>query len=129
MTLITPELLASCNSESGHQKALFCWAAMHVMEYPEVGLLFSIPNGGLRSAKTGSRMRAEGAKSGVPDVFLPVARGDYHGLFIEMKNDRGHVSSLQAVWHTDLKDQGYSVVVCKSWQIAVNTILAYLAGE
>ena len=37
---------------------------------------------------TGGRLRAEGLKSGVPDLCLPSAHGEYHGLYIEMKRTK-----------------------------------------
>lgn len=129
MVTITPELLASSGTESGHQKALFCWANLNLHLYPELGLMFAIPNGGLRSAKTASRMKAEGAKSGVPDICLPIARGQYHGLFVEMKTDRGHVSPAQRAWHENLMQQRYLVIVCRSWQEAVNDLVQYISRK
>ena len=34
--------------------------------------------------------------SGVPDLFLPVPRNNFHGLYIEMKNEKGRVSVSQS---------------------------------
>ena len=67
--MITPEQLAANPSEHSQQAALFCWAAQHVGSIPELALLFAIPNGGKRDKITGARMRAEGVKPGVPDIF------------------------------------------------------------
>lgn len=124
--MITPERLAASGSEHGHQAALFCWANLNKHIHPELALMFSVPNGGLRSTKTASRMKAEGVRPGVPDIFLPVARGNYHGLFIEMKNERGHVTAEQRKWLNDLRAQGYAVEVCFSWEAAVNILCVYL---
>jgi len=55
---------------------------------------------------------AEGVKRGVPDVFLPVARGGYHGLWIEMKYGKNKTTSNQKWWLNELKDQGYKTAVC-----------------
>ncbi len=88
--IITPEQLAASGTEMGQQIALFAWAAQHSLIIPELKLLFSIPNGGLRDKITASRLKAAGVRAGVPDIFWPVAINDewghfYHGLFIEMK--------------------------------------------
>lgn len=71
-------------TESEEQQTLFRWAAMQCGKYPELALMFHVPNEGKRSKVVGGRMKAEGLKSGVPDIFLPVPRGEYHGLFIEI---------------------------------------------
>lgn len=65
-------------SESIEQQNLFEWAKIFSGKYPELTLLYHIPNEGKRSLKEGARMKAEGLKAGVPDLCLPVARGGYH---------------------------------------------------
>jgi len=35
------------------------------------------------------RIKAEGVKAGVPDIFLPVSVGIWSGLFVEMKRTKG----------------------------------------
>lgn len=131
--MITPESLADPGTESAHQKALFCWAALPetLAKYPELALMFAIPNGGERNKVTAARLKAEGVKAGVPDIFLPVARcvgGEYShfGLFIEMKKSKGVLSDAQDDWHGKLLRQGYMVNVCFGWQEAVNAIIDYL---
>jgi len=32
------------------------------------------------------RFKREGVLAGVSDIFVPVARGEFHGLYIEMKS-------------------------------------------
>lgn len=72
-------------SESEEQICLFRWAQWACCKYPELKLLFHVPNEGKRSVYTGARMRSEGLRAGVPDICLPVAKKRYHGLFVEMK--------------------------------------------
>ena len=72
-------------SEHDEQSAIFEWAALMQGAYPELGLLFAIPNGGKRDKATAGKLKAEGVKAGVPDMCLPVSNGKYHGLFIELK--------------------------------------------
>lgn len=116
-------------TESEEQQTLFRWSAMQCGKYPELALMFHVPNEGKRSKAVGGRMKAEGLKSGVPDIFLPVPRGEYHGLFVEMKRTRGGtVTDCQKIWLHDLTRQGYRAVVCRGWQNAADEILKYL-GE
>ena len=72
-------------SEHSEQAALFRWAAMQSKSIPALALLLAIPNGGARSLTTGGRLKAEGVKAGVPDIVLPVPRGSYASLWIELK--------------------------------------------
>ena len=97
------------------------------MRCPELGLLFHIPNGGFRHPATAARMKALGVKPGVPDLFLPVARGDYYGLWIEMKRRKGgRVSEAQSEWLDALRRQGYKTIVCCGADAAIAAIEDYL---
>ena len=114
-------------TESEEQQALFEWAALQRGKYPELSLLFHIPNGGHRSKAEAGRFKAEGVKSGVPDLCLPVARGGFYGLFIEMKRQKGSKTSEdQRQWLSSLEAQGYQVAICKGWQEAKIAIVGYL---
>ena len=113
--------------EDAEQATLFTWAGMKSGQRPELRLLFHIPNGGSRGKAEAARFKAEGVKAGVPDLFLPVARGPYHGLFIEMKRQKGgKVSDAQKEWIAALIDQGYLAVVCYGWKDAAELIEDYL---
>lgn len=68
-------------TEAEEQATLFSWAAMKRGKYPELDLLFHIPNGGSRGKAEAARFKAEGVKPGVPDLFLPVARGNISRSF------------------------------------------------
>ena len=115
-------------SESEEQQALFEWAALKSGNFSELSLMFHIPNEGKRSKSYGGRLKAEGLKAGVPDIFLPVARGNYHGLFIEMKSNKGKVLESQLCWLEQLRTQGFKTVVCYGWVEAAAVIEKYLQG-
>jgi hypothetical protein len=96
-------------------------------KYPELQLMLAIPNGGHRHKAVAAKMKAEGVKAGVPDIFLPVARGEFHGLFIELKKLKGgRATSAQCIWLEELNNQGYMAVICKGWLAAKNTLENYL---
>lgn len=117
-------------TESQEQQLLFEWAALSAGRWPELALMYHIPNGGSRSKSEAGRFRAEGVKAGVPDICLPVARGGYHGLYIELKRVKGgRVSTAQQGWIAALRDQGYCACVCKGWDDAAHIIKAYLEGR
>ena len=146
---ITPEQLAACGSESGHQKALFCWAALNQHLYPQLKWLYAVPNGfyaadnfkGYGSGQK-AKMKAEGLRDGVPDVVLPWPQRweyiskygtvNYCALYIEMKREKyrnaknGGCSDEQLEWLDYLNGAGYKAVVCYSWIEARNIIIEYL---
>lgn len=117
-------------TESAEQQLLFQWARMQSGKYPELTLLYHIPNEGKRSHKTGARMKAEGLKSGVPDICLPVARGGHHGLYIELKRVKNsRVTVAQMEWIEALTRQGYVAAVCRGADEAIELITRYLNGR
>ena len=116
-------------TESTEQQRLFQWAKFAGGKYPELRLLYHIPNEGKRTRATGGRMRAEGLKKGVPDLCLPVARGGCHGLYIELKRTKGgKVTPEQLEWVDALTRQGYMAAVCRGWEEASEIITEYLGG-
>lgn len=129
------------DAEHIEQCLLFDWAERASGRIPELRLMYAVPNfagfhGSARARlASGVRAKREGRKAGVPDVFLPAARGVYHGLYIEMKDpakrpkregSSGGVRPDQAEWHVALRAQGYYVAVCWTWTDARDTIERYL---
>jgi len=51
-----------------------------------IELAHAIPNGGDRHVLVGAKLKKEGARKGVPDVYIPVPRGGFCGLAIEFKS-------------------------------------------
>lgn len=90
-------------------------------------LLVAIPNGGKRYIKTAMAMKQEGVSKGFPDLFLPVPNSQFHGLFIEMKRQRGGtLSKEQKAWLEYLNSAGYQALVCKGFLEAKEVIECYL---
>ena len=116
-------------SESEEQQALLEWAGWQRGKYPELALLFHIPNEGRRTPRTGARLKREGLKAGVPDLFLPVARGGDHGLFIELKAGSNKPTEKQLKWLEALTRQGYCACWCVGWETAADRIDEYLRLE
>lgn len=118
-------------SEASEQTALLQWTAMAQQHYPALRWLLAIPNG-LAASSPGAarRMKEQGMKAGVPDLFLPAPVPPYAGLWIEMKNrNGGRVSDAQRIWHTYLREAGYQVEVCRGWEEARRALLAYLRQD
>lgn len=112
-------------TEKDEQIALFDWAQYRT----DLQRMFHIPNEGRRTVQHVMSLKRLGMKPGVPDIFLPVARGGYHGLFIEMKRRiGGRLSPEQKDWQVALLEEGYAVAVCKGFEDAKETIDWYMKG-
>lgn len=132
--------LSRTPTEHQEQKAVIEWAEAMRIELPDAGLIFAIPNGGMRPkivrcnrkgrmvrySTEGRKLRLEGVKSGVPDLFLPVPRWEWNGLFIELKTETGVVSFEQQIWIGKLTVQKYAVIVCHGADAAIDAIRRYL---
>lgn len=113
--------------EEIEQEHVFLWASMEERAYPELAMLYAIPNGGKRAIKTAVALKKQGVKRGVPDMCLPVSRGGYHGLYIELKRQKGGtVSDEQREWIAALNTQGYKAIVCHGAEEAIEQIRGYL---
>lgn len=118
-------------TEHAEQVAFFAWADAMTARWPELALLYAVPNGGYRHPATAVMLKNEGVKAGVPDIFLPVPLHHWHGLYIEMKRaDRSnHPSAEQRIWIEELRRQGYCVAVCYGCEAAINAFTAYMRGD
>ena len=112
-------------SEHQHQVAVIEWFGL---QYPKLnGLLFAIPNGGLRNKAVAGKLKAEGVRPGVSDLFLMVATKGMHGMWIEMKDSCGkRPSPEQIAFQKDAADQGYAAVTCYGFDMARGAIEEYL---
>lgn len=140
--MLTPAQYAKAGTEHAHQVAVFMEIQQRLQhQYPVLRRLHAVPNGGLRSKATAGRLKAEGVKSGVPDLFLPAAyftsagplRRDgplYHGCYIEMKapGKLKDTSPAQEDWHAYLSSAGFYVTVCDDWEQCCRVLVAYVSG-
>lgn len=94
-------------------------------------MLHAVPNGGDREAWVGAKMKAEGVKKGVPDMFLPIPIGMYAGLVIELKIPKrytekdGGLSEHQMKWLWRMRDYHYASVVAYGWVAATKALRSY----
>ena len=117
-------------TEEQEQAAVMEWAMLMEKQAPELALLYHCPNGADRHPAVAAKLKKQGVKPGVPDLFLPVARGTAHGLYIEMKRQKGgRVSEEQKAWMEALTQQGYVCVVAHGAEEACDVIWHYLEGE
>jgi len=119
------------NAETEHQiqTAVIQWWAMtcHFFGLSEK-ILFAIPNGGARHVLTGKKLKAEGVRSGVPDMMLAAPNDRYNGLFIELKKPKGRATKAQLEYIQLLREQGYYTAITYGFEDTINMISSYLRG-
>lgn len=122
-------------SEHSIQVALMAACAQYVDRVPELEWLHAVPNGGGRGSDkrsamiAGATMKAEGTKSGVADLSLPVARHGYHGFYIEMKKPGSKQSPDQVRFEKFVTENGYLYAVFDTWYSAFRALQWYLGFE
>lgn len=117
-------------SEHQIQAAFFKWVKLAEKVHPVLKLIFAVPNAGKRSFKTAAMMIAEGLRSGVCDVILPVARHGFTGLAIEFKTEGGDkekkLTENQVDFIAGLTSENWLVVVLTDAEEAVRVVKNYL---
>lgn len=116
--------------EETEQRNFFHWAALQSGKYPVLRKMYHIPNGGKRGKAEAARFKAAGVKKGMPDIHLPVARGGYHSLYIELKRaEGGRLSDAQRACMEALREENNRVEVCQGWVAAARVVAAYVGME
>ena len=111
--------------EAAEQENVIKWARDNEKTYPFLWMLHSSLNGVKLSKMQAGKAKASGMLSGVPDLFLPVPRGSFCGLYIEMKSATGRIMPSQSRYLSAVSDFGYSAVVCYSANEAIEKIKEY----
>lgn len=89
---------------------------------------YAIPNGGKRNLLEAVKLKRMGMSAGVPDLCIPIPSGSYHGLYLELKREKGgKVSHEQAEWLAFLTEKGYYAQVAKGFEEAKEIILHYFS--
>jgi hypothetical protein len=108
------------------QVAFFNRAHYLALQVPAFAELFAIPNGGMRSKATAGKLKAEGVKSGVWDICLPVPAHGRHGLWIEMKAGDNFLSPAQQEFGLARLGFGYTCSLAYSADDAEAAVRRYL---
>lgn len=124
-----PSSIARARTEHVEAVTLIRVVRMHENRWPELRLLFAVPNGGARNAIVAKKLKAEGVRPGVPDYLLPVARAGFHGLALELKTLTGYASREQRDWIASLRREGWRAEVCRGWSAAWDVLREYLGDD
>lgn len=75
------------------------------------GVLFCASAGGMRTnIRTAINMKRAGYKKGFPDIQILEPRGQFHGMFIEIKCGT-YPTNEQKEWREELTKRGYFAVI------------------
>uniref|UniRef100_A0A6H1ZER9 Putative VRR-NUC domain-containing protein n=1 Tax=viral metagenome TaxID=1070528 RepID=A0A6H1ZER9_9ZZZZ len=114
--------------EYDEQVMLFEWADLMSARHPELYLLTGSLNGVRLTIGQAVKAKRAGMKKGYPDIHLPVSRGGFHSLYIELKRLKGgRVEPEQKAWHGRLRLEGNKVMVCRGSVEASEVIMDYLS--
>ena len=122
---IKPRTKRNAQPEAIEQAKVIAWARANERNYPYLQLLHCSLNGVKMTKAQAGRAIAQGMLSGVPDLFLPVPKNGYHGLFIEMKYGSNKVTENQEKFLQNAANVGYAVSVCYSANEAIKRIEDY----
>jgi hypothetical protein len=114
--------------EADEQKKVIQWARIsskNVIKYPMLTMLHCSLNGVPLTASQAGRAKQQGMLRGVPDLFLPVPKNGYFGLFIEMKSAHGRPTPEQLEFLNNVGSMGYMTKICYSADEAIEVIQKY----
>ena len=118
------------NPEHDLQCACVKWFSLQYPQYDR--LLFAIPNGGHRDIRTAARLKAEGVKRGVADLFLSVPilgvipGTDIHGLYIEMKAGKNKLTKDQKEFMNQVEGFNYWFSEVRNIEFFIKVITGYM---
>ncbi len=113
------------------QISVIQWADLQAKcgTYPELKRLLSIPNGIWTTTAQAKKAKASGLRTGVPDLHLPVSRGGFHSLWMELKHGDNKESAAQSDWLDWLHSQGHFCATCRTFDAATGVLAEYLDGR
>lgn len=99
-------------------------------QYPQ-HVMFAIPNGGRRGKVEAAIMKGEGVLAGVADLFIMSPKYEkrippIHGLFIEMKTEKGKQTHTQTAFECSAIMRGYQYAICRSLDEFMKVVNEYM---
>lgn len=105
------------------------------MKYPDE-LIFHVANQRKTTARRGAKLKKMGVVAGVSDLHIPISRGGYLGLVIELKYEKNvngtmrranYPTPTQLQFLQRMHDYGYAVAVCWNLDEFMQTVDDYMS--
>ena len=115
------------NPEAQAQAAYFQILALNEKRLPRLKWIHASMNGASASSKAAAAQRkAQGQKSGVSDICIPIARNGYHGAWFELKIKPNKLTDAQKEFLDAMVDNGYYAVAVWSLDQLIHETEYYL---
>lgn len=108
------------------QKEVVLWARINAPFHRPLNFLSASLNGVKLTPAQYVKAFQSGMNAGFPDLELPCARRGYHGLYIEMKSEKGKLSEHQIEWAKYLGEEKYFFYLARSSEQAIKCLKWYL---
>lgn len=90
---------------------------------------FHVPNGGLRDIRVARKLKKQGVKPGVADVFVMISNKHWHGLWLEFKRYNGVQSEYQKEFAKLALNSKYDYRVVNCTADAIHVLEKYLEAK
>jgi hypothetical protein len=90
---------------------------------------YAIPNGGARHRLVAIKLKMEGVKAGVADMFWMLSNKNWKGLFIEVKIEKGSQQPNQKDFEKIAISHGYYYAIVRSIEDCENLLKKFKANE
>lgn len=109
-------------SEQLEQIKVFDWLRFHGFDK----FSFHVANERRSTMQAGALLKRMGVTAGVADIAIMKPSGQFHGLFIELKAEKGRATPKQIEFLNCMRANGYDAAVCYGADSAIEHIKSYL---
>jgi hypothetical protein len=104
-------------------------AICHWLDFTQDFYYFSIPNGGARHRLVAIKLKMEGAKAGVADMFWMISNKNWKGLFVEVKIEKGSQQPNQKAFQQIALAHGYYYTIVRRLDDCIELLRKFKADE
>lgn len=119
-----PHTIPRMDEEAREQARLVAALRCHWHLLPDElrPIVFAVPNGGKRNAAEAANLKVQGALAGIHDLIIWLPGG--RSLLVEMKAEKGSISTSQAGIHRHSTLLGFTTIVAYSAEGALAQLRA-----
>ncbi len=104
-------------------------ALANYIRWAHPGTLFTISPSGMKlPLSVAAKLKAMGYRAGTTDFLILEPRGQWHGLLLEFKTEKGSLQHNQKEFMLEADKRGYKTAVCYGYEAAVQYVNSYLTS-